>query len=113
MGIQVATTTVAQLLLAAGFKKLKPIRKPGLSLVMKITRLDFCLRHAHWTLEMWKDVIWTDETSVTLSQRGTIRVWVRSGERLLNSTIRSRYAGKSAFMFWASFSYDKKGPCHI
>ena len=80
MGIQVAATTVLRLLTSAGFKKLKPIRKPGLTLIMKAARLDFCLRHAHWTLEMWKDVIWTDETSVTLSQRGTIRVWVRPGE---------------------------------
>jgi len=113
MGFQVAATTVLQLLASVGFKKLKPIRKPGLTLAMKAARLDFCLRFAHWTLEMWKDVIWTDETSVTLAQRGTVRVWVQPGERLLNSTIRSRWKGKSVFMFWASFSYDKKGPCHI
>jgi transposase len=52
IGIKVASTTVLRLLAAAGFKKLKPIRKPGLTLTMKVARLDFCLRYAYWTLEI-------------------------------------------------------------
>ena len=36
---------------------------------MKETRLQFALRHKDWTIEDWKNVIWTDETSVVLGQR--------------------------------------------
>ncbi|CBF73616.1 predicted protein [Aspergillus nidulans FGSC A4] len=35
----------------------------------KATRLRFCLDHQHWTLEDWKAVIFTDETSVILGHR--------------------------------------------
>ncbi|OJJ79518.1 uncharacterized protein ASPGLDRAFT_1040611 [Aspergillus glaucus CBS 516.65] len=36
----------------------------------------FCLAHKDWTLEDWKNVIFTDETSVALShRRGGIRIW--------------------------------------
>jgi hypothetical protein len=27
--------------------------------------------------------------------------------------VRARWHGASEFMFWGSFSYDKKGLCHI
>jgi hypothetical protein len=47
----------------------KPTKKPGLTDKMKAARLKFCQDHADWTLEDWKNVIWTDETSVVLGHR--------------------------------------------
>ena len=80
---------------------------------MKRERLEWCLAHRHWTLEDWKDVIWTDETSVILlHRRGGYRVWRKADERFLRSCIRERWKGASEFMFWGAFSYDLKGPCH-
>jgi Transposase len=40
-----------------GLSSVKPTRKPGLSLQQRAARLQFCLQHAHWTLEDWKCVI--------------------------------------------------------
>jgi len=106
--------TVWRILRAAGFKKTKPTRKPGLTEEMKKARLDFALRHEHWTLEDWKNVIFSDETSVVLNhRRGGYRVWRKSDERLVKSCIRERWKGYSEFMFWGCFSYNKKGPCHV
>lgn len=34
------------------------------------------------------------------------------GKNPVPSTIRNRWKGYSEFMFWGSFSYDYKGPCH-
>jgi hypothetical protein len=80
---------------------------------MKKARLDWCLAHQHWTLEDFKNVIWTDETAIVLlHRRGSYRVWRTSKERFVRSAIRERWKGYSEFMFWGSFSYDKKGPCH-
>lgn len=80
---------------------------------MKSQRFAFALAHRHWTLEEFKDVIWTDETSVVLlHRRGGYRVWRTKEERFLKSVIRPRWKGASEFMFWGSFSYDKKGSYH-
>lgn len=57
-------TTVHRFLKNTGFRSCKPTMKPGLTPSMKEARLQFCLRHKHWTLEDWKNVIWTDETVV-------------------------------------------------
>jgi transposase len=88
----ISAKTVWRILCAAGFKKTKPTRKPGLTEEMKQARLAFALRHEHWTLEDWKNVIFSDETSVVLNhRRGGYRVWRKSEERLVKSCIRERW----------------------
>jgi hypothetical protein len=52
-----------------GFKWVKTTKKPGLKAAMKEARLAFALKYEHWTLEDWKNVIWSDETSIILGQR--------------------------------------------
>jgi len=99
---------------AAGYRKTKPTRKPGLTQEMRSARLKWALEHKDWTLEDWKNVIWTDETSVVINhRRGGYRVWRKADERVVKSCIRERWKGYSEFMFWGCFSYDKKGPCHV
>jgi hypothetical protein len=81
---------------------------------MRAARLQFCLDHADWTLEDWKNVIFSDETSVVQGhRRGSIRCWRTPEESLEKTVIRERWKGYSEFMFWGCFSYDSKGPCHI
>lgn len=76
--------------------------------------MQWCLDHENWTLEDWKNVIWSDETSVTWGgQRGRIRVWRTSGEAYKYHCIRRRWKGFKQFMFWTCFSYDEKGACHV
>ncbi|KAL5610411.1 hypothetical protein FOBRF1_006528 [Fusarium oxysporum] len=112
-GIDISKTTVKRNLKAAGYRKTKPTRKPGLTKKMQKERLDWCTAHRDWSVEDWKAVIWSDETSIILlHRRGGYRVWRKADERFLRSCIRERWKGASEFMFWAAFSYDKKGPCH-
>ena len=60
-----------------------------------------------------KRVIWTDETSVVLGRRrGAVRVWRTKYERFAEPCVRARWKKASEFIFWACFSYDKKGPCY-
>lgn len=112
-GINISATTVWRVLKKAGFKKTKPTRKPGLTQKMRAERLQWCKDHEQWTLEDWKNVIWSDETSVVLlHRRGGYRLWRTSDEAVVRSCIRERWKGYSEFMFWGCFSYEKKGPCH-
>ena len=94
-----------------GYKPCKTTKTPGLDDKMKKVRLEFCERYKDWTLEDWKNVIWTDETSVVLNARrgGRVRVWRKANERFLKANTRVRYKGFTEFMFWGC---DHKGPMH-
>jgi len=81
-------------------RKTKPMRKPGLTEVIRKQRLQWCLDYQDWTFEDWKKVIWSDETSVILGyRRGGYRIWRRPEERYLRTCIRERWKGFSEFMF--------------
>lgn len=90
-GIDMSASTVWRILRKAGLKKTKPTRKPGLTPKMKRERLNWCYEHRYWTLEEFKDVIWTNETSVVLlHRRGGYRIWRSKDEAFLRSCIRER-----------------------
>ena len=110
----ISASSAWRILKLAGFHSVKPTTKPGLTNEIKKKRLEFCLAHQDWTLEDWKNVIFTDETSVCLGQRcGGVRVWRRYSESHEQSVIRRCWSGYKEFMVWGCFSYDKKGPLHI
>jgi hypothetical protein len=82
--------------------------------MMRDERLKWAIDHKDWTLEDWKNVIWTDETSVVIGhRRGGYKIWREADERVVKSCIRERWKGYSEFMFWGCFSYERKGPCHV
>lgn len=78
---------------------------------MKAKRLAQCEAYAYQILEDFKNVIWSDETPVVLLHRRRGYRIQRTKDKAFNrSYIRERQKGSSEFMFWACFSYDKKGP---
>jgi hypothetical protein len=68
LGVQNALCVkiVYKVLKKKNYKSCKQTVKPGLTDQMKKDRLVWCLEHSDWTDEDWKNVIWTDETSVKL-----------------------------------------------
>ena len=92
--------TIYKILRAAGFHKVKPTKKPGLTPKIKQDRLKWCKAHVDWTLDDWKKVLWTDETSVCFgSRRGGEKVWRTAEEKQEKTCLRSRWKGFSEFMF--------------
>jgi hypothetical protein len=72
----VSASTVYRTLTELGYGNYKRIVKPGLIEDIKQERLDWCLDYEDWTLEQWKNIIFSDETSVQLaSVRGKRRIW--------------------------------------
>ena len=109
----VSATAILRVLKRNRLRWRKTTKKPGLTLAMMEARYQFALRHEHWTIEDWKKVIWTDETSVCLgTRRACIRVWRDSTESYNKTCVHRRWKGYSEFMSWGSFSYDKKGAMH-
>lgn len=110
----ISASTALRCLKQMKYHAVKRTIKPGLTPAMRTARYQWCLEHQHCTLEDWKTVIWSDETSVQLGQkRGKIRVWRRASQLFHRQVIRQRWKGFSEFMFWGCFSYDQKGPMHI
>lgn len=69
-----------------------------------------------WGLEEWRKVIFSDEASIIVSaKRGQqiISRVVGEEERYHPDCIERRYNNYSEAMFWACFTCDYKGPCHI
>jgi hypothetical protein len=74
--VNLSYMSIFRILRGAKMRKVKLTRKPGLTALQKKARLDFYLKYKDWTLEDWKDVIWSDEISVVFGQRrGGERVW--------------------------------------
>lgn len=77
----ISRSSALRILHKYGLANAKLTRKPGLNKEQKVAHLQFYFDHQHWTLEDWKYVIWSDETSVILGQRrGAVRLWRDTGE---------------------------------
>jgi hypothetical protein len=110
----ISARTVYRVLVFNGYGSYKRTVKPGLNDENKKVRLQWCLDHKDWTLEDWKNVIWTDETSVQSGNvRGKRRIWRLASEVYHPHVITQRWKGYMTFMWWSAFSYNKKGPYHI
>ena len=75
-GAAVSIKTIQRKLsLEFGLKSCKPARKPRLTEAMKKKRLDVDKRHADWNTEIWKRVLFSDESSVSQFSVRKYRVW--------------------------------------
>jgi len=93
----ISASTVYRVLKRNGYRTYKPTVKPGLTKTMKEARYAWCL--AHKDID-WKNVVFTDETSVQLGGvRGRRRVWRKADEVFHTHVIRQRWKGFSEFMF--------------
>jgi hypothetical protein len=114
---RVSASTVWRVLKAEGYKSYKRTFKPGLNKENRARRLKWCEEHSEenrWNLERWKNVIWTDETSVQLnSVRGKRRVWRKPNEEFHRDVITERWKGFSEFMWWSAFSWDHRSQPYI
>lgn len=62
----VSVSTVKRRLIKAGLKGRIAVRKPRLSTIHKRKRLNWAKAHANWSLDQWKNVLWTDESKFEL-----------------------------------------------
>src|SRR6266498_706070 len=110
----VSPSTVYRTLKKQGYSVFKKTVKPGLTKAQMAERLKWCKAHAWMTLEDWKYVIFSDETSVQLGGvRGKRRVWRKDDEAFHDHCIVRRWKGNSKFMWWSCFCWFEKGPYHI
>ena len=108
----VSTKTVRRELHKAGFHGRAAIRKPLLSKGNVAKRLEWCKNLQNWSLEQWKNVIFSDESSFTLfPTTGRVYVWRQPKEAFdpdcLFPTVKH---GGGSVMIWGAISWKSAGP---
>jgi transposase len=111
VGQSVSVKTVRRGLRAAGMKAVVKRKRPKLSRVHRRKRLEWAERHASWTLDDWKRVIWTDESKINrFGSDGRVWVWKKAGEglsdRLVEGTVKF---GGGNLMIWGCMLWEGVG----
>ena len=108
----VSTKTVRRELHKSGFHGRAGIRKPLLSKTNVSKRLEWCKNLQNWSLEQWKNVIFSDESSFSLfPTTGRVYVWRQPKEAFypdcLLPTVKH---GGGSVMIWGAISWKSAGP---
>ena len=67
-------------------------------------RLNFCKEKRDWTIEDWKNVVFSDETMVVIGNDRKIHIWRSSDENHAPYLICSEDRNRIAVMFWGCVS---------
>ncbi|GFU18434.1 transposable element Tcb2 transposase [Trichonephila clavipes] len=85
------------------FISVSTAHKPNITPQNAKHRLQWCRAHRHWTVDMWKTVLWRDESRFT--------VWQSDGERFFSDCIVPTVKlGGGSIMVWGCFSWFGLGP---
>lgn len=102
--------TVQRRLKEVGVKARRPYVGPILPARNRRQRLQWAREHVRWTRQQWRNVLFSDETRVSVSSHdGRQRVYRRRHERFADCCVvqADRYGGGSK-MFWGGVSYNNK-----
>src|SRR5690606_34624417 len=84
LDVQISTQTVVNYLNAHGIGRYKAAKKPLLKENHIEARLKWCQEHSNWTVEDWRKVVWSDESTVEIGHFSQEQnVWRRTGERYM------------------------------
>ena len=104
VGVEASTKTVRRALKEAGLKASVKKKKPR----HVRERMDFALRHQHWTVEDWERIVWSDETKVNrLGSDGRKWTWRRPGDELTSRDVQGTVKfGGGSLMLWGCMAAE-------
>ncbi|GFT08640.1 QLQ domain-containing protein [Trichonephila clavipes] len=105
-GTSVSSRTVHRELKNLGFHGCAAAHKPSITPQNAKHQLQWCRAHRHWTVDMWKTVLWSDESCFTVWQSdGRVWVWRMPSEHFFSDCIGPtvKFGGGSK-MVWGGVS---------
>lgn len=90
-------------------------KKPFICARNEEKRLDFAIKYQNLTVEDWKHVIWTDESTFEIGKNTRqVRVWHYSSKRFDTACITPTFkSGRQSVMVWGCFIWNRQGPLII
>ncbi len=74
-------------------------------------RLQIAQDHQNWTIEDWKNVVWSDESRFLLRHSDDrVRIWHKEHESMNPSSFVSTVHAGGGLMVWGIFSWHTLGP---
>ena len=110
--VSISETTLRWRRLEADLGSYIAMKKPGLSVENVAKRLASAEKYKNWTVEDWKKVIWSDESSIWIGVSPR-RQWVirPKGERFNSRYVKKTFkSAQVKVMIWACFTGERLGP---
>lgn len=113
-GVMISIHTIRRRLVRAGLFARRPTKKPFLSLEQRMKRVHWAKQYQHWTVEDWKQVIWSDETRISLfGSDGKTYVRRRPGEAYLPQCMTPTVKHPLSIMVWGCMSWSHVGRIQV
>ncbi len=111
-GKVVCKNTIKKTLYKMGYNSHTALRKPLVSEHNRKIRLNWAREKRSWTIDNWKNVVWSDESRFTLYQNDEkIRVWHLQEEKYkVSCLVPTVKHGGGGIMMWGCFSWHGLGP---
>ncbi|KAH6928301.1 hypothetical protein HPB50_014110 [Hyalomma asiaticum] len=111
LGLAASTQIVRERLHVGGLRSRVAAIKPFVSSRNRVKRLLFAQEHRSWTVEEWRNVIFTDESTFTSKWDQQQRTWRTQGTRFDAPNLhRVASSGRCSANVWGSISKDCLGP---
>jgi transposase len=111
LGLQASTSCIRRTLKAAGFRRCIACPRPFINKKQAKKRKGLAYHYRWWSVEQWKQVLWTDEATFETGKRNRIWVTRRPDEKHCQNCIRSVYrSGRVSVMIWGAIGWDYKSP---
>ncbi len=112
---RISAQTVRNRLREAHLHARHPHRGLDLTAVRRRNRLEWANAHIRWRLALWRGVLFTDESRISLYRAdGRQRVWRCVGERFAEVNVEDRVAhGGGGVMVWAGVCYGQWTQVHF
>lgn len=89
-----------------GYRSFCARKKPLLTALQKKKRVNFCKKYLAWSEEQWKTVLWSDESTFTVTGTPSSRVYRKPGSDPLDPKYTSKFVKYPAsLMAWGCFTY--------
>ena len=109
----ISTRTISRVLVDhGGLNACKAAKKLLLSEKNRIARLDFARRYQNWTIDQWKQVLWSDESKFLLRKQGSRVVRRPVGTRYSDEYTIKTIKHDDYVMIWGCFTWNGVGKLH-